>query len=81
MTETAQGQDRRDGGRITPLFGLVFAAALAITLLSGLAMVLMSWSGKDGENIKSAVATCADIFKMGVAAVLGLIGGKTTSSS
>jgi hypothetical protein len=43
-------------------------------------MVFMSWSDKDGENIKSAVTTCADIFKMGVAAVLGLIGEKTTTS-
>jgi hypothetical protein len=80
MMDTPHGRDPHEGDRITPLFGLVFAAALAITILNGLAMVLMSWSGKDGEDIKSAVATCADIFKMGVAAVLGLTGGKTTTS-
>jgi len=61
---------------VTPLFALVFGSALSITLLSGSAMVLMSWFGKDTEPMRSAVANCADVFKMGVAAVLGLIGGK-----
>lgn len=63
-------------GRVTQLFALVFASALGLTLLSGFAMVLMSWFGNDTEAMRAATANCADVFKMGVAAVLGLIGGK-----
>lgn len=80
MSASVEDQGKTHGdGHVTPLFALVFGSAVGITLLSGIAMFAMSWSGKDSENIKSAVATCSDIFKMGVAAVLGLIGGKTAS--
>lgn len=66
-------------GRITAHFALIFFSALTLTLLSGLGMVLLSSFGKDTEAVKAAAATCSDMFKMGVAAVLGLIGGKATS--
>lgn len=42
MMDTPRGRDPHEDDRITPLFVLVFMAALAITVLSGLAMVLMS---------------------------------------
>jgi hypothetical protein len=70
---------RRDPGRITPHFALVFLSALGLTLLCGAAMVVLSIFGEETEAMKSAVGTCSDMFKMGVGAVLGLIGGKAAS--
>jgi hypothetical protein len=60
-------------------FVLVFVSTLGLTILSGAAMLILSISGLDTEAAKSAAATCSDIFKMGVAAILGLVGGKAVS--
>ncbi|MFK0249717.1 hypothetical protein ACIQUM_33880 [Amycolatopsis azurea] len=64
-------------GQITPLFAMVFIAALGITILSGIGMVVLLLQTKD----LPATSTLSDVFKMGVAAVLGLIGGKAASDN
>ena len=79
MTTPTRRKSGTDDGKITPHFALIFLSALGITLLSGLGMVLLSWFGPDTDSIKSTIGTCSDMFKMGVGAVLGLIGGKAAT--
>ncbi len=64
---------------LTPIFKLVFVTVTGLTLLSLLISVSMSIciNSPNGTQLE-LIQTCSGTWKMGFAAVLGLVGGKAT---
>lgn len=64
---------------ISPTFKLVFLSVLGLTILGGVAEVIMAacWTAPT-PNQQSAFEAAAFVWKAGVGAVLGLVGGKVT---
>lgn len=81
--KTQRGVTRRVSGggavnRISPVFKLVFLTVLALTVLSLVAAVFLSFIDPPTEERSRLIETCSTTWKMGFGAVVGLIGGKTT---
>lgn len=63
---------------LSPTFKLVFYAALGLTLLSLLIALGISFVETPNAAQKEIFNTCAVTWKIGVGAIIGLIGGKAT---
>jgi|GEM_PF-1180594 len=64
---------------ISPTFKLVFLSVLGLTILAGAAEVIMAayWTAPT-SNQQSAFEAASFVWKAGVGAILGLVGGKVT---
>ena len=64
---------------ISPTFKLVFLSVLGLTILAGAAEVIMAayWTAPSA-NQQSAFEAASFVWKAGVGAILGLVGGKVT---
>lgn len=64
---------------ISPVFKLVFLTVTGLTLLSIITSILMCVFIDNPSGIQlDLITTCSGTWKMGFAAILGLIGGKAT---
>lgn len=62
---------------LTPAFKLVFISVLGLTVLSFLTnLFLVTFLDVPTPEAKVFIETCSTTYKMGFAAVIGLIGGK-----
>lgn len=60
----------------TPAFALVFFTVLGLTILSLVASMVLVLREKQTDQIKNLAETTSTTYKMGFAAIIGLIGGK-----
>jgi hypothetical protein len=64
---------------VIPGFKTVLVIVTALTVLSLMTSVALSLWGRENEATERLIETCATTWKMGFAAIIGLIGGRTLS--
>ncbi len=63
---------------ISPVFKLVFLTVVALTIASGATAVIMSFVGNSSQPNQQAIFESMNMtWKLGLGAILGLLGGKT----
>jgi len=75
-------KSKRDRARIavlSPTFKLVFLSVLALTIMSGAATVFFAWVWEEPTRNQQATFDAVSFtWKLGMGAILGLLGGKVT---
>jgi hypothetical protein len=64
---------------LTPLFKLVFASVLGLTILSLGVSVFITFEGSASPYYSSLNEKVSSVFTLGCGAIIGLLGGKTLS--
>jgi hypothetical protein len=62
---------------MSPLFRLVFLSVLLLTCSSGLVAVCLAVSHDPSPNQQALFEAMTTTWKMGLGAIIGLLGGKT----
>jgi hypothetical protein len=70
---------RRQIGSLDPRFNMIFLAVLGITLiLLALDVTLSLAFAEPSDPVKSVIATCDSLMKLGVGGIFGLLGARAT---
>lgn len=62
---------------VGPPFKLVFLITVGLTILSLVAAVLLTLYGPRNDETARLIETCSTTWKLGMGAILGLLGGKS----
>jgi hypothetical protein len=61
---------------LTPAFHLVFLTIIALTVLSWAVSLGLSTWGRDNQSTERLIETCSTTWKMGLGAIVGMVGGR-----
>ena len=67
---------RKNNPAFPPLFKLVFVTAVAVILASWIMSIVIAYTDAPTSMQSTLFQNCLDAWKMGVAALIGLIGGR-----